>query len=113
MAEARIADSGADKVADYDGRVEDDGARYKRAVEAELLEDEGIRGARAASYPRKFTLHKYLLLTSICLSYIGVVRLSSPPLTNERSPPVERPRATHLAVKQKDGLVRTKIIKEG
>jgi hypothetical protein len=58
-------------VAEYGGRVKDDDAWYKRAVE-----DERIRGARAVSYQRKFTPRnprKYLLLTPICLSYTGAV----------------------------------------
>ena len=57
-------------MAAYGGRVEEvDGAWAERAVEAELQEDDGTRGGRAASWPRKFTPCQYLLMASIALSY--------------------------------------------
>jgi hypothetical protein len=58
-----------DRVTEYGGRMEDDTAWVERAVEAELQEDEGIHGGRAASWPRKFTPRQYLLMASIALSY--------------------------------------------
>ena len=60
---------GADRVTEYGGHVEDDGAWYERAVEAELLEDEGLRGTRAATSPRKLTPRMNLLMASTWLSY--------------------------------------------
>jgi hypothetical protein len=83
----------ADRVTEYGGRVDDDDTRYERAVEAELLEDEGIHGGRAASPPQKFTPRRYLLMASIRLSYTaGAAGLASIPHPHLRALPCQTPR---------------------
>jgi hypothetical protein len=60
-----VEDEGAN-----DGRVEDEGAWYEVEVEAQLLEDEGLRGRRNPSLPRKFTtcINHRLRPTIFCIS---------------------------------------------
>jgi hypothetical protein len=61
----RVEDEGVNS-----GRVEDEGAWYEAEVEAQLLEDEGLRGRRYPSSPRKFTvcINYRLTPTIFCIS---------------------------------------------
>jgi hypothetical protein len=50
--------------------VEDEGAWYEGEVEAQLMEEEGWRGRRYPSSPRKFTtcINRWLRPTIFCIS---------------------------------------------